>query len=56
MTPERFANEMKNIYEQYHDDPEFSHMYMDDCMTELLRELGYGDGIDIFCKQDKWYT
>lgn len=56
MTPEEFATKMEAIYERYHDDEEFAHMFMDDCMCELLRDLGYGDGIDIFYKQGKWYA
>lgn len=55
MTPEEFTDKMKNIYKQYYDDPEIGHERMDRCMAELLRDLGYGDGIDIFDKQYKWY-
>lgn len=56
MTPEEFAAEMEGIYERFDDDPEFGHWHMDNCMCDLLRELGYGDGIDIFNKQSKWYA
>ena len=56
MTPEEFASKMESIYERFNDDPELGHATMDACMTELLRELGYGDGIDIFNKQSKWYA
>lgn len=56
MTPEEFAADMRKIHEQYNDDPELGHVYMDQCMCELLREIGYSEGIDIFDKQDKWYA
>lgn len=56
MTPEEFTDKMKSIRDQFDDDIEMKHVYMDDCMCELLRDLGYSDGIDIFYKQGKWYA
>ena len=37
-------------------DPEGQHDEMDKLMCELLRELGYGDGVDVFERQEKWYS
>ena len=58
ITPEIFAERMKNIQELYSDryDTEERHKAMDDLMCELLRELGYGEGIDIFEETSKWYA
>ena len=55
MNPEEFKNEMIIIREVY-DSPEEFHIFADELMCELLRELGYGDGIDIFDNQEKWYS
>ena len=57
ITPEEFAKRMQGIKELYSDfhDTDERHVAMDDLMCELLRELGYGDGIDIFDNTSKWY-
>ena len=64
LTPEEFAKSMKDISDKlanppkdnpYYDE-EDTHMEMDDLMLDLLRSLGYGDGVDIFENTDKWYS
>ena len=64
LTPEEFAKAMKDISDKlvnppedcpYYDE-EDAHMEMDDLMCDLLRSLGYGDGVDIFENTDKWYA
>lgn len=61
LTPEEFAKAMKDISNKlanppkdlpYYDE-EDAHMEMDDLMCDLLRSLGYGDGVDIFENTDK---
>lgn len=52
-TPEEFAQMMRN---QMSGDEETAHGEMDDLMVELLRRLGYGEAMDVFEKQDKWYA
>jgi len=32
-----------------------AHSDMDEIMCRLLRELGYGKGVDIFEKAERWY-
>lgn len=56
MTPEEFANKMRNIIVELGEDRDYLHRAMDRCMCDLLRELGYGEGIDIFDNQPKWYA
>lgn len=56
MTPEEFAAEMREACEHYKDDRECRHVAMDRIMTNLLRQLGYGKGIDIFANTRKWYA
>ena len=57
ITPEEFAKRMQGIKELYSDfhDTDERHIAMDNLMCELLRELGYGEGIDIFDNTSKWY-
>ena len=52
-TPEEFAQMMRN---QVSGDNEGAHAEMDELMVELLRRLGYGEAMDVFEKQDKWYA
>ena len=35
---------------------ETAHIDMDEAMCDLLRELGYGEGIDVFEDTPKWYA
>lgn len=49
-----FANEMRRI--DRNNDTEMAHILADELMCKLLRELGYGEGVDIFEKMDKWYS
>lgn len=37
-------------------DEEISHIEMDELMVMLLRSLGYGEAMDIFEAQGKWYS
>jgi hypothetical protein len=55
MTPEQFAEEMQHLSDAYGDDKESVHQYMDDLMAEMLIELGYEKGVEVFQRQDKWY-
>lgn len=54
MTPEEFKEQMEDIWKN--NNPEDGHIYADDLMCEILCRLGYGDGIDVFRKQYKWYS
>ena len=49
-----FANEMRRI--DRNNDTEMAHILADELMCKLLRELGYGEGVDIFKQMDKWYS
>lgn len=55
MNPEEFKEAMKKARDSYCD-KEYSHVDMDELMCKLLRELGYGEGVDIFEKAEKWYA
>lgn len=59
MTPEEFKQAMADAYHQHYDndaDVEVVHYVMDDIMCNLLKDLGYGEGIDIFIETPKWYV
>lgn len=59
MTPEEFKEKILAIKEEYYDgidDEEVWHRRADKIMCELLRNLGYGEGIDIFNQTPKWYS
>lgn len=54
MTPDDFKERMTELSKG--EDIEDRHVYMDNLMCDLLRELGYGDGVDIFELTGKWYA
>lgn len=54
MTPSQFTGEMGRISRE--GDIEDGHSHADKLMCEILESLGYGDGVAIFRKMDKWYA
>lgn len=55
MTPEEFAQKMKQIFKKGYDE-EVAHVEADDLMGEVLSSLGYEDGIKVFTSNEKWYA
>lgn len=53
LTPAEFAEKMQKAAAM---EPERGHVDMDELMAELLRSLGYGDGIDVFDNATRWYA
>lgn len=49
-----FANKMLRIARN--NNTEMAHIQADELMCELLRELGYGEGVNIFENMNKWYA
>lgn len=66
MTPKEFKTHMqkisKNVMElddQNQDMPsmiEKAHFQADELMCQILTDLGYGEGIDLFKKMEKYYV
>ena len=56
LTPEEFWLKMCTIITENDGYEEYTHIYMDELMCELLRELGYGKGVDVFENTPKWYS
>jgi hypothetical protein len=54
MTPAEFFSKMKQI--SMNGDEEVAHVEADDLICGLLRQLGYGDGVDVFEDMPKWYA
>lgn len=55
-TPEEFKRTMALIADDYEGDPETAHGLTDAMMVELLSDLGYKDGVDVFLKTTRWYA
>lgn len=53
MLPKDFKKKMKEI--SLSTDPEGAHGAADELMCQLLKELGYSEGVRIFDKMEKWY-
>ena len=53
MTPDEFARRM---YEISNVGPEEGHIEADALMCQVLRELGYDAGVEIFERMPKWYA
>ena len=56
MTPEKFKLKMNELATSDNLDKEDRHRLMDALMCEVLRSIGYDDGIDIFEATSKWYA
>lgn len=54
MNPEEFALMADKIAKDCQGDPEMSHSNLDDLMAKVLRELGYGKGVDIIESTIRW--
>lgn len=55
ISPKEFAEKMKQIAEK-RDDEEVCHVEMDDYICEVLKALGYEEGVEIFEDTPKWYS
>jgi len=57
MTPEEFYDAVASILQgQYAGDYEMTHSETDELMETVLRELGYGHGIDLIEDSERWYA
>lgn len=62
ITPEEFYGRMRSIeYAMEHSedpfyDKECAHMDADSLMAEVLTQLGYGEGVEVFKHMPKWYA
>lgn len=56
ISPDEFRDMMIEIRERNDGEAEMTHICMDIFMCETLKLLGYGEGVEVFEKQDKWYS
>lgn len=56
MDPKEFTEKMMDIAKLNERDEETSHVAADSLMCEVLTELGYGAGVDIFNEMCLWYA
>ena len=59
ITPEEFERRMKEIREIYYynmGDWEIAHRFADDLMIEVLKSLGYSEGVLVNNSMEKWYA
>lgn len=54
LTPEKFKEAMEILSSE--DDTEYRHINADILMCGILRDLGYGEGVKIFERWEKWYA
>lgn len=54
MTAEEFAKKMEKLSTIY--DVEERHLQMDYLLIEVLRQLGYNKGCDIWVQTDMWFA
>lgn len=55
-TPAEFAEQMRYIQNELQGDQEDVHIAMDNAMTDLLKSLGYSEGVQVFQDTYKWYA
>lgn len=56
MTPEEFWLKMCTIITKNDGYEETMHIEMDNLMCDLLKELGYEKGVEVFERAPKWYS
>lgn len=56
LAPEEFFDSAASICEQHRGAPEQQHSELDALMEDTLKDLGYGKGIEVIRKADRWYA
>jgi len=56
MAPNEFTKEVKLLVEEYGEDNEKFHGELDDLAFNLLRDLGYDEGLEIASHISLWYS
>ena len=52
MTPDEFKQKMEDMKDKY--DPEKRHDVAEDLLCDVLSELGYSEGVEIFKRMTLW--
>ena len=57
LTPEEFTDAMREALERGRDeDEEQTHKRADNLMCDLLKSLGYEEGVAVYLKSGRWYA
>lgn len=56
LSPDNVAERMREIRKMSIKDEEGAHVKADELMCEVLRELGYGEAVDVFKNMRKRYA
>ena len=56
MTPDEFKETMQKIADIEPLGDVHAHITADNLMCQLLRTLGYSEGVEIFENMEKWYS
>lgn len=56
ITPEEFELRMIELRDNQGTCAEARHSIGDDMMCEILKELGYANGVDVFINMERWYA
>jgi hypothetical protein len=56
MTPQEFAEKMREFKKLSNDDEETAHSQADALMCQVLEEVGYKKGVTSFRVMHKWYA
>ena len=51
-----YLNKLNAIYNKYEDDIELNHVYSDDLLVDILRDLGWDKLADEYESTYKWYA
>ncbi len=51
-----YAEKMKQIIKKYGHDEEVCHIWADDLLCEILKELGFKETVEEYDKVPKWYA
>ena len=53
--PDQFAKDIEEILNEHEHDPAQSHEKMDQYIEKLLKQWGYGEGVEIMERSTRWY-
>lgn len=56
MSPEEFKSKMEELHDEHSHDPEGFHLRADEFTCQVLTQLGFTEGVEIFVAARKWYA
>ena len=56
VTPYEFKKKVMRIIKRHSGDTEYVHIELDIYLWEVMRSIGYGDGVDLIESQTLWYS